>query len=76
MEFKNGSIIRFDDGEIVGIIYDNPEANRTVIMDSNGWGGGINTTELIRNRTWELISEPGDVIQILSEMSELLNPSI
>jgi len=72
MNVKDCSIVRFDDGELVGILKNKDESNLTVIISENGQIGGVYTETLIADRTWKVLSEHDDVPELIYEMAKLV----
>jgi len=71
MNVKNYSIIKFDDGEIVGVFRSNDST--TVIINENGWIGEVDTNKLVANKKWTLLSEHNYDLDLLVEMGNISN---
>jgi len=72
MKLKENTIIKLDNGDIIGVLSCRADTNTTSIITEAGWAGSIDTNA-ITNRKWKVLSEYASPSETLMGMVKYAN---
>ena len=68
MKLTENTIIKLDNGDIIGVLNCRTDTNTTSIITEAGWVGSVDTNE-ISSRKWKVISKHNSPPETIMEMT-------